>query len=147
MFILPTASNPIMFKNRITGDEQSIVPKSGTVLQISWASQNIFVHKVGIVKPCNEVSYTITFKSVDRKLLNSTCLIGDSNTKGIKFGAGRGNVGEQYPRKQVYAPLIEHIDPMACVAYQNAIFSLGINDIRSHDIKSKRDIEKVFNRF
>ena len=102
---------------------------------MSRASQNIFVHKVGTVKPCNEVSYTITFKSVDRKFLNSTCLIGDSNTKGIKFGAGRGNVGEQYPGKQVYAPLIEHRDPMTCVAYQNIVFFLGINDIKSHDIK------------
>ena len=67
MFILPTGSNPILFKNRISGDQQSIVPKSGTIFQMSRASQNIFFHKVGIVKPCNEVSYTITFKSVDRK--------------------------------------------------------------------------------
>ena len=58
MFILPTGSNPILFKNRISGDEQSIVPRSGTIFQMSWASQNIFVHKVGIIKPCNEVSYT-----------------------------------------------------------------------------------------
>ena len=43
--------------------------------------------------------------------------------------------------------LIEHRDPMTCVAYQNIVFSLGINDIRLHNIKSKRDIEKVFNRF
>ena len=74
-------------------------------------------------------------------------IIGDSNTKGIKFGVGKGTVGERYPGKQVYSPVIENMDPVVCASYHNVVLSLGVNDIRQPNIKDYSDIKQIYSQF
>ena len=72
--------------------------------------------------------------------MNSTCIVGDSNTKGIKFGSGKGTVGECYPGKQVFSPVIKDINPLSCASYQNVVLSQS-------DVKCYDDIKQVHARF
>ena len=124
------APSAVLFRNKITGEEHRHLPKPNSFLVMSRSSQTVFSHRNHIEKSCNGPLYTLT-----------------CNTRAIKFGSGRGTVGERYPGKQVYAPIIEQIDPLVCTSYQNVVLSLGINDIKSDDIRSRRDVEQVYNRF
>ena len=92
-------------------------------------------------------NYSLVFKCVSNNFKNSTCIIGDSNTKGIKFGVGKGTVGERYPRKQVYSPVIENMDPVVCASYHNVVLSLGVNDIRQPNIKDYSNIKQIYSQF
>ena len=141
------APSAVLFRDKITGEEHRHLPKPNIFLVMSRSSQIVFSHRHHIKKSCNGPLYTLTFKCMNDKYLNSTCLIGDSNTRAIKFGSGRGTVGERYPGKQVYAPIIEQIDALVCASYQNVVLTLGINDIKSDDIRSRHDVEQVYNRF
>ena len=95
----------------------------------------------------NGTNYSLIFKCVGHNFKNSTCIIGDSNTKGIKFGVGKGTVGERYPGKQVYSPVIDNIDPVICASYHNVVLSLGINDIRQPNVKDYSNIKQIYSQF
>ena len=127
------APSAVLFRNKITGEEHRHLPKPNSFLSMSRSSQTVFSHRNHIEKSCNGPLYTLTFKCMNDKYLNSTCLIGD--------------IKERYPGKQLYAIIIEQIDPLVCASYQNVVLSLGINDIKSDDIRSRCDVEQVYNRF
>ncbi len=93
------------------------------------------------------VRYSLTFRCVSRSFSNSICLIGDSNFRDIEFGAGRGKVGETYPGKRVYAPLIEDIDPLVGAAYSNIVIGVGINNIKHKGVNHFRDIEHIYEQY
>ena len=115
---------------------------------MSRNSQNIFSHHIKNEFPNeNLYSFVLTFKCQNVNFMNSTCIVGDSNTKGIKFGSGKGTVGERYPGKQVYSPVIKDVDPLSCASYQNVVLSLGVNDVRQMNIKCYGDIKQIYARF
>ena len=98
---------------------------------MSRKSQALWSH--GIEK-CNEfhgVRYSITLRTVDKKFHRSTIILGDSNTKNLKFGLGKGTFGYNMPGKTVYSPLIENLDISACAGYRNIIIHCGINNIKN----------------
>ena len=97
-------------------------------------SQALYTHQIMDVETCSE-RYSITMRHVDSKNKRSTVLIGDSNTKPVLFGAGKGLVGENYPGQRVKASKIRDIDPMSCVDFANIIIMCGTNDLRPTEIK------------
>ena len=115
---------------------------------MSRTSQDLFEHliKPGAVEP--GIRYSITFRSVKNCNRASTCIIGDSNTGGLKFGSDpKRSFGPYFPGKQVYSPRIQDINPIDACGYMNVAVLCGINDIKQADIKSPADIKKVFTNY
>ena len=77
-----------------------------------------------------ESRYSLTMRCVDISHLRSTIIVGDSNTKHIQFGEGRGKLGERYPGRRVKASRIANIEPSECVEYKNVVIVCGTNDLR-----------------
>ena len=137
----------ITFRDKFSGIESTHVADSGSLHAMSRNLQNFFTHCIREDSLNNGTNYSLVFKCVSNNFKNSTCIIGDSNTKGIKFGVGKGTVGERYPGKQVYSPVIENMDPVVCASYHNVILSSGVNDIRQPNIKDYSDIKQIYSQF
>ena len=110
-------------------------------------SQNWFRHGVPPVSPgeCVEERFSITFRTLKKQFKRSMLLIGDSNSKDVKYGEGSGRVGKSYPGRRVKAAKVENIDPKTCVGYSNAFIMCGTNDLRCENIKKESDIHTVVN--
>ncbi|KAL5269061.1 hypothetical protein ACHWQZ_G002780 [Mnemiopsis leidyi] len=73
----------------------------------------------------------ITFRHVAPFFKNSTVIVGDSNTKYIKFGKDAGTLGKWLPGKRMWAAKIGDIpSPKDIGPYRNIVIHSGINDIR-----------------
>ena len=98
-------SQTFIFTEKFSAAEQTYLTSTGSLLTMSRNSQNIFSHRIKNELPNeNLCGFVLTFRCQNINFMNSTCIVGDSNTKGIKFGSGKGTVGERYPGKQVYSP-------------------------------------------
>ena len=137
----------LMFRDKLSGLESTHVVNPISLYIMSRNSQNFFTHCIRKDSLNNGTNYSLIFKCVSHNFKNSTCIIGDSNTKGIKFGVGKGTVGERYPGKQVYSPVIENIDPVICASYHNIVLSLGVNDIRQPNVKDYSNIRQIYSQF
>lgn len=69
-----------------------------------------------------------------KNVRNSTIILGESNTKHLKFSSGQlremGKFGLNMPGKRVETFHIQQIDEKQCLGYRNVIIHCGINDIR-----------------
>ncbi|KAL5263837.1 hypothetical protein ACHWQZ_G005045, partial [Mnemiopsis leidyi] len=92
--------------------------------------------------------YSITFRSVSHKNRNSTCIIGDSNTCGLKFGTDpKKSFGQWLPGKQVFTPVIEDIDPHVALGYRNIVVHCAINNLKKDEVKNIADIKRLFSLY
>ena len=134
----------LTFRDKFSGLESTHVADSGSLYVMSRNSQNFFIHCIREDSLNNGTNYSLVFKCVSNNFKNSTCIIGGSNIKGIKFGVGKGTVRERYPEKQVYSPVIENMDPVVCASYHNVVLSLGFNDIRQSNVIDYSDIKQIY---
>ena len=139
----------LTFRDKFSGLESTHVADPSSLYVMSRNSQNFFTHCSCTTKDSlnNGSYYSLVFECISRNFKNSTCIIGDSNTKGINFGVIKGTVGERYPGKQVYSPVIENIDPVICASYHNVVLSLGVNNIRHPNVKDYSDIKQTYSQF
>ena len=73
--------------------------------------------------------------------MNSTVIVGDSNTKHLKFGSGQGTFGKWMPGRRVEALHIEEIpDPANIGPYRNIVIHTGVNNIKSQTRKSNKTL-------
>ena len=108
-------------------------------------SQDLYLHQMqqGSV---SGTRYSLTFRALDVRNKNSCCIIGDSNTGPLRFGEDKGTFGRSIPGKQVYAPLLEKIDPYDTLGYRNVVVHCGINNIRMPDINSNSLIRNCYSK-
>ena len=79
----------------------------------------------------------ITFQNVAPYFISSTALIGDSNTRVMRYGEGKGTFGVWIPGKRVEAFHIEDIpEPLKIGPYRNFIIHTGVNNIKRRDRRS-----------
>jgi hypothetical protein len=107
-------------------------------------SQEVFSHSIekGSI---SEVRYSLTFRSVDWRHRNSTCLVGDSNTGHLRFGTcKRSTFGELMPGQRFWAPKIKDIDPKICMGYSNVVLMCGINDIKNMEVQSDKCVAETY---
>ena len=79
---------------------------------------------------CSDVRYSFTLRHVDPHFINSTILLGDSNTLNVKFGTGVGTLGAWMPGKRVKVGHIAALPkPSEIGPYRNIIIHTGINSI------------------
>ena len=100
---------------------------------MSRASQAWFSHQITDADTCGE-RFSVTLRKINSLNTRSTLIIGDSNSKDIKFGSGRGFIGEKYPGKRVKSAKIKDINPADCVAYSNVVLTCGTNDLRVTEV-------------
>ena len=114
------------------GESASVELPDNSLLVFSRASQETWSH--GITPDTSAtVRYSLTFRQLAPYYLNSTAVIGDSNTQNLKFGTGPKTFGKWLPGIRIKAGKIADIpDPSGLYPYRNVVFHTGINDIRGN---------------
>lgn len=125
---------PIIFRDKVSGREETISPNDGSLYVMSKSSQHYWTHCMEEIDLGDGVRISITFRSVGDNYKNSTIILGDSNTKHLKFSSGakgeKGTFGYKIPGKRVETFHIGNIDPSNCIGYKNVVVHCGINDLR-----------------
>ena len=123
--------------------------KSRSIYSMTRRSQEFYKHHIdsGSIS-CDGPRYSITLRSVNFRNRNATCIIGDSNTGGLKFGTdSKKSFGQWLPGKQFYAPVISQIDPCVSSGYTNVVLHCGINDLKKDSVKNLADIRCIFDSY
>ncbi|KAL5266915.1 hypothetical protein ACHWQZ_G004079 [Mnemiopsis leidyi] len=123
----------VAFQRR-DGSEQTKVTVDGrSIYVMSRESQDHWSHRIDPTSNPEErgLRFSITFRYLSKNGQNATIIQGDSNTRFLKFGSGKGTFGDQLPGKRVQCFTIDQIDPKACVGYKQVVIHCGINDIKS----------------
>ena len=140
----------ITFDEIHSGKREELVVNNNSLYTMTQASQWFWTHEISADSTSHfsagDVRYSITLRSVGSRFHNSTVIIGDSNTKHLKFGEGKGTFGYYYPGKRIQAPLIDNIDVTTCAGYSNIIVQCGINDIKHSLIDNHQKVAGCFNK-
>ena len=133
------SSRDVVFRDSSTGAERTVIADNGSLYVMSQPSQCLWTHRIDkcdvpadtVDEGDNEnVRYSLTFRCIHKDYTNSTVILGDSNTKHLKFGSGKGTFGLSLPGRRKETFHIHDIDPSACLGYQNIVLHMGINDLR-----------------
>jgi len=128
---------------------KNICPESNSVYVMTRSSQAWYRHSISPTVntaaqlPVEIGRFSVTLRTISKKFNRSTVVIGDSNTKPIKFGSGKGTVGESLPGTRVKASKISSIDPLSCIGYSNVVIVCGTNDLRIESVKKAGDIHQL----
>ena len=137
----------VSFSDSHTGNDehkQQCEPRSLYVM--TRRSQALFNHRIDAGE-IEGLRYSITLRSVNLLNRNATCIIGDSNTGGLKFGTDPAkSFGKWLPGKRTFAPVIDSIDPYVTLGYRNCVILCGVNDLKNEEVKNQHDIEIIYNR-
>ena len=105
-----------------------------SILIFSRYAQDFWRHGIDKADYSLNMRYSFTFRHLAPHFLNSAIIIGDSNTKYLKFGEGKGTFGRWMPGKRVEALHIENIpEPEDIGPYRNIIIHAGINNVKSRN--------------
>ena len=125
---------PITFRDNILGGEEALTPTDGSLYVMSKSSQHYWTHRMEEVDLEEATRISVTLRSVGENYKNSTVILGDSNTKHLKFSTGtrgeKGTFGYKLPGKRIETFHISDINPSKCIGYQNIVIHCGINDLR-----------------
>ena len=103
-----------------------------SMLVCSRRSQDFWAHKLLSDEELVEERYSFTFRNIGPQFLNSTVILGDSNTRYVKFGSDFGTLGPNIPGKRIKVGHLEELPDAASIGpYRNIIIHTGINSISS----------------
>ena len=136
----------ISFSNLHPGEQRTLSTKGRSLYAFSRKSQAVWSHGIEKSAEFQGVRFSITLRTIGKRYNRSTIILGDSNTKNLKFGEGTGTFGFNMPGEQIYTPLIEDMDPWACVGYNNVILHCGINNIKNHNANVQHCADKFINK-
>lgn len=119
--------------------------KPRSIYSMTRRSQAHYRHSIEKGSVTDGVRFSLTFRSVSPKNRAATCILGDSNGAGMKFGDDhKRTFGVWMPGKNFWTPTIEEINPYVTCGYKNVVIMCGINDIKKPFVKSQRDIFAIF---
>ena len=102
-----------------------------SMLVFDRLSQNFWQHSIDKCQS-TDIRYSLTLRHIDPHFINSTILLGDSNTQFVNFGDGEGTLGAWMPGKRIKVGHIESIpDPIKIGPYRNIVIHTGINSINN----------------
>ena len=90
------------------GNTKELQLHDRSVLVTSRFAQDFWLHEIKQDDSAG-VRYSFTFRHIAPHFINSTIILGDSNTERIKFGTERGTLGAWLPGRRVKAGHIEAI--------------------------------------
>ena len=144
----------VRFRNIHSDDVKEQTVKAGSVYAMTRASQDLFKHSIARNQSLSETDtrISLTFRSLHWRNNNSTVIVGDSNTGGLKFSKfGRdssndhnGTFGNAMPGKRVAAFKIDQLDPVICTGFNNVVIHCGLNDIRGSDVASEEQVKELY---
>ena len=134
----------ISFRELNSGNQFEHKPSNGSLYTMTRKSQNYYKHEICKDELFTGVRYSITFRVVHWRYWNSTCIIGDSNTRGLMFGTEGATFGPSTPGKKFFAPTVENINPHNCVAYNNVVIMCGINNIKVGSVRDQSNIRNIY---
>ena len=103
-----------------------------SMLVCSRRSQDFWAHELLSDEELVEERYSFTFRNIGPQFLNSTVILGDSNTRYVKFGSDFGTLGPNIPGKRIQVGHLEELPDAASIGpYRNIIIHTGINSISS----------------
>ena len=139
------ATRKITFKSVHNPNEEDITlePSNRSIYTMSRSSQAWYKHGIEMADSDFEERFSITMRCVNERNRRSVLIVGDSNTKNITFGAGKGKVGETYPGQRVKAARVKDIEPASCIGYSNLVIVCGTNDLREEYVRSDKDIVQL----
>ena len=108
---------------------QTLLDRS--MLVSSRFAQDFWLHSIDSTDSVG-VRYSFTLRHVDPHFINSTVILGDSNTTNVKFGSGIGTLGAWMPGRRIKVGHIEAIPVATDIGpYRNIVIHTGINSINS----------------
>ena len=145
----------VVFTDKFSKVETTLPVEDNSLYSMSRDSQNCFTHKIDKIKEDvleDRVRFSLTFRTVGSIFRRSTVIVGDSNTKHLAFGDGKGTFGKGLPGKRVQAYKVGDISPIDCLSYANVVIQCGINDISEgsgqyHRKTSDIDVDQIFSEF
>ena len=121
----------VTFRKKDGTNEEVVKPIKGKSMYVmSRISQAQWSHRIDTSPTTRSLRYSITFRYVSKNGSEATIIQGDSNTRHLKFGSGKGTFGDRLPGKRLLKYTIDTIEPEACIGYKNVVIHCGINDIR-----------------
>ena len=88
----------VIFKEKFGSNTIPFVAKSRSLYIMTRSSQAFYTHQID-TEPDTTLRYSITLRTVEPKFRKSTIIIGDSNSKFLRFGEGKGTFGKGHPGK------------------------------------------------
>ena len=101
----------VKFIDRQSGKEHMISAKNNGIYVMTKQSQSFWTHQIDKSTTFTGVRYSITLRAVHQRYRKSTVVIGDSNTRYLKFGKGAGSFGFYMPGKRIEAHCLDTINP------------------------------------
>ncbi len=129
-------------------DDHEVTCKPNSMYHMTCKSQQFFTHRIEKGSVAQGIRYSLTFRCVNWRNRNATCIIGDSNTGKLAFGNSKFNsFSELMPGQRFWAAGISEIDPGTSCGYNNVVVSVGINDLKQRDVNCQRDIDMLYHRY
>ena len=140
----------VVFTNLSDGSQTSQLTDDSSLLVMSQQSQGFYSHKIPkATHSTDSVSYSLTFRNVGKEYLQSTLVVGDSNTKHLYFPHERNNsyLAKLYG-KRIYTPTIDDMEPIKCTGYRHIVLHVGINNLKNrHGSRTEVDISSTFDQW
>ena len=133
------------------------VASSGSLYSMSRRSQSCYKHQINKDSSWagSDVRLSITFRAVHWRNNNSTLILGDSNTGGLKFASFghssssdmNGTFGNAMPGHREAVFVVDDLDAAKCLGYNNVVVHCGVNDVRKPDIETEDHIREIYVKF
>ena len=115
--------------------------EDNSLVVFSRTSQEHWQHSIPKTSESTGIRYSLTFRLIKPYYVNSTLLIGDSNTRYINFGEDKNCLGKWVPGERIKAGRIEDIPaPENIAPYRNIIIHTGVNDVNRYNSCSAVDL-------
>ena len=148
----------VRFRDVHSGSIQEQDVKAGSIYAMTRSSQDLYKHSISKDQSLSEsdIRISLTFRSLHWRNNNSTLIMGDSNTGGLKFANfgkdspstdHNGTFGNAMPGKRVAAFTIDQLDPLACIGYNNVIVHCGVNNIRGDKASTDEQVKEQYVAF
>ena len=127
------ASRTMTFMNNNESQVDTVCLEDCSLLVTSRFAQDFWKH--GILPESEDdpsQRFSFTFRHIAPHFINSTILLGDSNTAKVSFGTGQGTLGAWVPGKRVKVGHIEALpDAKDIGPFRNIVIHTGINSLNS----------------
>ena len=125
------AQRSMSFVNNDKTESEELVLEDRSVLVTSRFAQDFWKHGI-LPDESPDERISLTFRNIAPYFINSTIILGDSNTSRINFGTGKGTLGAWVPGKRVKVGHIEAIpDAVDIGPYRHIVIHTGVNSINT----------------
>ena len=135
------APRHLQFRDLSTDKRHEVKCNGRSLYEMTRQSQDFFKHSMAREEDdsCPDgIRLSLTFRAIHWSNFNSTALVGDSNFGQIKFGTGRGKLGESTPGCRFWNPTIADIKPLEYTSYRNVVIMVGTNDLKHSNVTDQK---------